>query len=126
MKPATTIGLRTPQRMCVACRKVAPQAALLRVALCPSEPWLRLDVQRRHGGRGFYIHPVARCVAGLRRGQAALNRGRTTLVPPDERLISAAFESVRVEIGHQLSETSISSTEKSKNVVDHRSEDASV
>ncbi|MBP9086471.1 MAG: YlxR family protein [Kofleriaceae bacterium] len=106
--------------MCVACRKVVLQTSLVRVAVCPSEPWLRLDMTRRLGGRGFYVHPLARCVAGLRRGPVRAK------IAVDDQQVAVAFQSVRDEIGRQLSEISISSTEKSKNVVDHRSEDASV
>ena len=106
--------------MCVTCRKVAFQASLVRVAVCPSEPWLRVDMARRFGGRGFYVHPVARCVAGLRRGPVRAK------IAVDDQQVAVAFQSVRDEIGRQLSEISISSTAESKNVVDHRSEDASV
>ncbi len=108
--------------MCVGCRKVVLQTSLVRVAVCPSEPWLRVDMARRFGGRGFYVHAMARCVAGLRRGPVRAKLA----VAVDEQQVAIAFQSVRDEIGRQLSETSISSTEKSKNVVDHRSEDASV
>lgn len=106
--------------MCVTCRKVVLQTSLVRVAVCPSEPWLRFDMTRRLGGRGFYVHPVARCVAGLRRGPVRAK------IAGDDQQVAVAFQSVRDEIGRQLSEISISSTVKSKNVVDHRSEDASV
>jgi hypothetical protein len=78
--------------------------------------WLRLDTERRFGGRGFYLHPNPRCAAGIRRGKA--------LVPPDRA--GQIYDVVQAEIGKKLSQISISSTAESKNVVDHRSEDASV
>ena len=42
-----------PERRCVACRRVRPQAELLRLVQTDGN-W-QLDLRRRAGGRGFWI-----------------------------------------------------------------------
>jgi predicted RNA-binding protein YlxR (DUF448 family) len=54
---------REPQRTCVGCRGVAPQADLLRIARHADGS---LEVGR-HGGRGAYVHRDRRCVDGALR-----------------------------------------------------------
>lgn len=50
-----TAGRHAPERSCVACRRKRPQPELLRLARTPDG--LRLDPQRRLGGRGAYVCP---------------------------------------------------------------------
>ncbi|MGH7787942.1 MAG: YlxR family protein [Candidatus Binatia bacterium] len=53
-------GQHIPMRTCLGCGSNAPQAELLRIAREPSGA-LRIDAQRRAGGRGGYLHPQPEC-----------------------------------------------------------------
>jgi len=55
-----------PERMCIGCRVTQPQAQLVRVAMEtsavePSVAVIALDVRRRVGGRGAYLHRKIEC-----------------------------------------------------------------
>ncbi len=54
---------RVPIRTCVACKKQAPQAELIR--LVKTGDGLELDIARRLGGRGFYLHACSSCISLL-------------------------------------------------------------
>lgn len=56
------LGHAVPYRSCVACRKSAPRAELLRFARAPDGS-VSLDVAARAGGRGAWTCPSAACVA---------------------------------------------------------------
>jgi predicted RNA-binding protein YlxR (DUF448 family) len=63
------VTARAPLRTCVGCRRVRPQAELLRVVRTP-DGRVEADPRRRAGGRGAYLCRTEACLAEcLRRGR---------------------------------------------------------
>ncbi len=76
-----------PTRTCMGCGGGSPQAELLRV-VCDGDG-LRLDPQRRAGGRGGYLHPRSDCLARFARRKGHLRSLRAAVDrPPRSALIA--------------------------------------
>lgn len=60
-------------RTCVACREIAPQTELVRIAT--TEISLVVDYERRFQGRGAYVHPRLSCRKDGRGEDAKLASG---------------------------------------------------
>ncbi|HEY9721852.1 MAG TPA: YlxR family protein [Oscillatoriaceae cyanobacterium] len=74
-------GGREPERQCVACRRLAPRSALIRLVRTP-EGAIALDSTIHQQGRGAYVCRTPECVElAARRG--ALQRALRHRVPED-------------------------------------------
>ncbi len=80
---------RVPIRMCVSCRRKAPQASLIRVAV--DNDGAVAVAQLRRSGRGAYVCPRRECLAGAVK-KGALQRGLRTRIdiPAPEQIASSA------------------------------------
>ncbi len=96
------LGHTAPHRSCVACRQVAPSAALVRFRRAPDGAMVP-DTARRSGGRGAWTCPDAACIArAVERGgfarafQAPIVGAPSTLVSEVERALAADPSSARL------------------------------
>jgi len=58
--------MNEPLRTCVGCRRVVPQATMLRIVL--SDGTAIADEERRRPGRGAWVHRTRSCVQNAARG----------------------------------------------------------
>ena len=70
-----------PVRTCVACRREAGKAELVRLVRRPDGS-IELDLTGRRPGRGAYLHAAAECVEAARK-RRALERALGAPVPPE-------------------------------------------
>jgi len=62
-------GSLEPMRTCVGCRRVVPQSTVVRV-VC-EDGLAIVDADRRHPGRGAWVHPTRACTHNAARGGLA-------------------------------------------------------
>jgi len=89
----------TPQRTCVACRKVRAKRDLVRIVRSPAGE-LSVDLRGKVAGRGAYLDPDPACLdRGLREG--AIARALEIEIPQDvaERLRSQMDDAAKVRRG---------------------------
>jgi predicted RNA-binding protein YlxR (DUF448 family) len=72
---------KPPVRTCVACRREAGKAELVRLVRRPDGS-IELDRTGRLSGRGAYIHPTEACVEAARK-RRALDRALGRAVPAE-------------------------------------------
>ncbi len=89
MRKNTTAGVsshpikHTPQRTCVACRKVKNKQELIRLT-CISADSIEVDIAGKKAGRGAYLCPAQECwEAAFKKGQ--LERILRVTLTPDSR-----------------------------------------
>lgn len=56
----TTVARPMPQRTCLGCRQVRQKGELIRLVATP-EGGVKVDLTRRHAGRGAYLCPDPGC-----------------------------------------------------------------
>ena len=89
----------TPQRTCVACRKVRAKRELVRIVRSPAGE-LSVDLRGKVAGRGAYLDPDPACLdRGLREG--AIARALEVSIAQDvaERLRSQMDDAAKVRRG---------------------------
>ena len=89
----------TPQRTCVACRKVRAKRDLVRIVRSPAGE-LSVDLRGKVAGRGAYLDPDPACLdKGLRDG--AIARALEVVIAQDvaERLRSQMDDAAKVRRG---------------------------
>jgi len=82
-------------RMCVGCGTRAEPAALVRLVVGDSPPFVAVDLGRRLGGRGVSVHPARACIrsAAVRGGLARALRGVAQVEPESiEGMLVRQFE----------------------------------
>jgi uncharacterized protein len=77
--------MNEPLRTCVGCRRVVPQATLLRVVLVDAA--VVVDEERRRPGRGAWVHRERGCIQNAARG--GLQRSFRRAVEPSGLLAFA-------------------------------------
>lgn len=81
-------GQHTPLRTCLGCGSTGPQAELLRIVREPSGA-LRLDVRRRAGGRGGYLHQQPECWARFAQRKGPVRSLRVSVDRPQRAALIA-------------------------------------
>ncbi|MEM7437783.1 MAG: DUF448 domain-containing protein [Myxococcota bacterium] len=91
---ATGRGRKASRRMCAGCGARDESAALVRLVIGPTEPFVAVDLGRRLGGRGVSVHAKRPCVArALRRGALARALGGTVVEAESvERMIIEQYQ----------------------------------
>ncbi|MGB8332806.1 MAG: DUF448 domain-containing protein [Polyangiales bacterium] len=83
------------RRMCVGCGTRTEPAALVRLVVGDSPPFVAVDLGRRLGGRGMSVHPTSACIrsAAVRGGLARALRGVAQVEPESiERMLVQQLE----------------------------------
>jgi uncharacterized protein len=97
--PAPGASRPTPQRTCVACRKVRAKRDLVRIVRSPAGE-LSVDLRGKVAGRGAYLDPDPACLdRGLREG--AIARALEVVIAQDvaDRLRSEMDDAAKVRRG---------------------------
>ncbi|MBX3023386.1 YlxR family protein [bacterium] len=83
-------ALHVPIRTCMGCGAAAPQGGLLRVVRA-ADGALALDVSRRAGGRGGYLHRRRDCWDRFAKRKGPLRSLRATVDRPARAALVAAL-----------------------------------
>jgi len=87
-------GAAEPVRMCCGCKKREAQRSLVRVTTVNGV--LVLDLERRRGGRGLYVHPAPVCWSSFVRGKGYVQSLRRRVGPAERELLG---ETLRAAFG---------------------------
>ena len=85
----------TPQRTCVACRKVEGKRAMIR--LVRTEQGVEIDPTGKKAGRGMYLHPSQVCWQNVLRSNRIDQALRTKLSPEDRQALLAYMQTLPEE-----------------------------
>jgi hypothetical protein len=82
---------RVPVRTCCGCGQREAQSALTRLVRTAGGG-LVLDAERRHGGRGAYLHPRVSCWQGFVRGKGLVRSLRAPVARSEREAVVAALQ----------------------------------
>lgn len=82
-----------PVRMCLACRRTAPQSTLVRLRRTGDGPQRRvqIDLSRKQGGRGAYLCPDPACWKSAMKRRSLERALRLDALHPDDRAALMQF-----------------------------------